>query len=61
MSVSGNLFGQILFVSGVVMMIFGLGQPDYAIYTLAGAVLTGTSYLGLALGEAVSQLGRKKD
>ena len=61
MSVSGNLFGQILFISGVVLMIFGLDRSDHAIYTLAGAVLTGTSYLGLVLGEGVSRLGKKKD
>jgi hypothetical protein len=61
MSVSGNLFGQILFISGIVLMIFGLDRSDHAIYTLAGAVLTGASYLGLVLGEGLSRITRKSD
>lgn len=61
MSVSGNLFGQVLFVGGVFLIFYGLSRVDHATYALAGAVLTGASYLGLILGEVVSRLGSKKD
>lgn len=63
MSFSSALIGQIMFVGGVILVFYGLGRYDTGHFSLAGAVLCGTSYLGLTLGEELSRFAkvRKED
>lgn len=58
MSFSASLFGQIMFIGGVVLILMGLDGVASATYSLAGSVLCGSSYLGLTLGEEVSRLSK---
>lgn len=60
MSFSAALFGQIMFISGVALIIYGLDRYETGLFSLAGAVLCGASYLGLTLGEELSRLTRNR-
>lgn len=60
MSFSSALIGQIMFVGGVILVFYGLGRYDTGHFSLAGAVLCGTSYLGLTLGEELARHARAR-